>query len=130
VNVVLTRWAHQDCMPGKWVDNTSYFGANRRKRPNKRLLDRRRYDDAGDPPPLAALLRRLRVRLGGVTPEDKRQALEILKAAIAESNRLGYRRCAAALLEADRALRAGAREGPAMADDCVVQALDHAAGKR
>jgi hypothetical protein len=117
-------------MVTRWVDNGSYVGPDRRRRPSKRLLDRRRFDEAGDPPPLAALLRRLRVRVTGPSPEDRRHALEMLKAAMGEANRLGWRHCAAALAAADAALRAGGRDAPATADARVVEAIAHAAASR
>jgi hypothetical protein len=117
-------------MAAKWVDNSAYFGPDRRRRPNKRLLDRRRHNEAGEPPPLAGLLRRLRVRISAPGAEDRRQALEMLKAAIGEASRLGWRECAAVLADADQALRTGGREGVTIADACVVQALDHASAGR
>jgi len=117
-------------MATRWVDNSAYFGPDRRRRPSKRLLDRRRVDEAGDPPPLAALLRRLRVRIAGPTADDRRHALDMLKAAIGEASRRGWRQCAAELADADQALRTGGRDGPALADTHVVKAMDHAGAGR
>jgi len=113
-------------MPNRWVDNSAYFGPDRRRKPSKRWNDRRRLDEAGDPPPLAALLRRLRVRVAGRSADDRRHALEMLKAAIAESARLNWRQCHAALLDADEIVRTGSKSLSA-ADDLIVQALEHAA---
>ena len=115
-------------MATRWVDNTSYFGPDRRRRPNKRWNDRRRLDEAGEAPPVTALLRRLRVRLGGASAEDRRNAFDMLRAAIAEASRLGWRQCAAALMAADEILRTGAtEEAYAAADAHVVRAMEHAA---
>lgn len=117
-------------MAAKWVDNGGYFGPDRRRRPAKRLLDRRRLDEAGEPPPLTALLRRMRVRIGGLSADDRRHALDMLKAAISEANRLGWRHCEAALVEADRILRTGGPGAAAAADAKVVDAQEHAGGRR
>jgi hypothetical protein len=118
-------------MPTRWVDLTSYFGPDRRRKPSKRWNDRRRLDEAGEPPPLGALLRRLRVRVAGPSAEDRRHALEIVKAAIAESSRLNWRRCAAALIRVDELLRTdGGREAVAAADTLIVEALEHAGAGR
>ena len=115
-------------MAKSWVDNTAYFGPDRRRKPSKRWNDRRRLDEAGEPPPLAGLLRRLRVRVAGPSAEDRRHALDMLKAAIAEASRLGWRRCAAALVNADDTLRTGgSRDVAATADALIVEALEHAA---
>ena len=115
-------------MAGKWVDNTEYFGPDRRRRPGKRLMDRRRYDEAGELPPAGALPRRLRVRLGGATAEARRHAIEMLKGAIYEASRLGWRETAAALQAADHLLRSGAT--PAAIDAKIVEAMDHAGANR
>ena len=117
-------------MAAKWVDNTGYFGADRRKTGGKRMFDRRRFDEAGKPPPLSALLRRARVRLNGQSEDDRRHAFEILKAAIAEANRLGWARCATSLIEAERALRSDRSDAVSLADDKVAEALGHAGGGR
>lgn len=117
-------------MAAKWVDNQTYIGPDRRRRPAKRLMDRRRLDEAGEPPALAALLRRLRVRINGSTPEDRHHALAMLKAAIGEASKRGWRQCASALADADQALRTNGREGAALADACIVSAMDHAGAGR
>jgi hypothetical protein len=113
-------------MAAKWVDNTGYFGPDRRKPGRKRLLDRRRFDESGQPPPVAAMLRRARVRINGPSEDDRRHALEILKGAIEQANRLGWARCATAVIEADRALRSGRADAVSTADDKVAEALGHA----
>lgn len=117
-------------MAPKWVDNSAYIGPDRRRRPAKRLLDRRRHDEAGQPPPVGALLRRLRVRISGSSAEDHRHALEMVKAAISEANKLGWRRCVEALIAADEVLRTGGPNAPHIADTWIVQALDHAGAGR
>jgi hypothetical protein len=117
-------------MATKWVDNGDYFGPDRRRRPGKRLLDRRRHDEAGQPPSVGALLRRLRVRIGGSSADDRHHALEMVKAAIDQAHRLGWQRCAEALIAADEALRIGGADAAHVADAHVVQALDHAGSGR
>jgi hypothetical protein len=118
-------------MPSKWVDNKSYFGADRRLRPSKRWNDRRRHDESGEPPPLGALLRRLRVRVAGPSADDRQHALEMVKAAIAEASRLNWRHCAAALVRVDQILRTnGGRQATAAAEALIVEALEHAGAGR
>jgi hypothetical protein len=114
-------------MANRWVDNSGYFGLDRRRKPSRRWNDRRRLDEAGEPPPLGALLRRLRVRIAAPGAEARRHALDMLGAAIGEATRLGWRRCAAVLMMADEALRAGARDAAATADTLIVEAQEHAA---
>lgn len=46
-----------------WIDQESYCGLDRRHRLMMRLLERRRANLAGPPPPLATSLRRLRMRI-------------------------------------------------------------------
>lgn len=47
-----------------WVDQESYFGPDRRQGDGGlRLIERRRVNDAGSPPPLATALRQLRLRV-------------------------------------------------------------------
>jgi hypothetical protein len=118
-------------MPSRWVDNTNYFGPDRRRKPAKRWNDRRRQDEAGEPPPVGALLRRLRVRIAGPSAEDRRHALEMVKAAISECSRLGWYRCAATLVRVDDLIRGdGGREAVARADVLIVEALEHAGAGR
>ena len=115
-------------MATRWVDNAAYFGPDRRRKPSKRWNDRRKLDEAGEPPPLAALLRRLRVRVAGQTAEDRRHAFDMLKAAINEASRMGWRQCATTLMSADELLRTGGRRDVAAAADAlIVEALEHAA---
>jgi hypothetical protein len=47
----------------EWVDYKDYFGPNRRRGRNKRLLDRRKDDVVGNPPSLRTALRQLRLRV-------------------------------------------------------------------
>jgi hypothetical protein len=47
-----------------WIDCESYFGPDRRRKPaGMRLRERRRYNCAGNPPPLNTALRQLRMRI-------------------------------------------------------------------
>ncbi len=47
-----------------WVDHSSYFGPDRRRNPGgMRIRERRRYDYAGNAPPLNTALRQLRMRI-------------------------------------------------------------------
>lgn len=117
-------------MASKWVDNGEYFGPDRRRRPSRRLLDRRRQDLSGDPPPLGAMLRRLRVRIGGQSSEDRKHALDMFAAAIGQAHRLGWRKCAEALQAGDRVFRDGGRDAAALADAKVCEAMDHAGAGR
>jgi hypothetical protein len=110
-------------MASKWVDNTEYFGPDRRKRSgHKRWSDRRRDNEASELPPLGALLRRLRVLTQNLAaPDDRRRAIQIMSGALREAHRLGYPRCAAALQAADRALREPG--GGGAADAHLVEAM-------
>ena len=118
-------------MPNRWVDNTGYFGPDRRRKPSKRWNDRRRQDESGDPPPLGALLRRLRVRVAGPSAEDRRHALEMVKAAIAECSRRNMPQCTAILVRIDELLRTdGGRQAVAAADALIIEALEHAGAGR
>lgn len=75
----------------KWVDNEVYFGPDRRQRDGgKRWGDRRRLNDSGEPPPMGAVLRRLRIMLTDLNDPAKRQrAQQMISLAILEANRLG-----------------------------------------
>ena len=118
-------------MATRWVDIANYFGPDRRRKPSKRWNDRRRLDEAGEPPALGALLRRLRVRVAGSGPDDRRHALEMLKAAIAEADRRGWRQCAATLVSLDQLLRTSGRaDTVAAADALIIQAMAHAGAGR
>ena len=127
MNAPLAKLSYESgAMAAKWVDNGEYYGPDRRRRPSRRLLDRRRLDTAGEPPPLGALLRRLRVRITGQSTDDHKHALDMFSAAMGQANRLGWRKCAEALQAADRAFRAGGRNAAAIADAKVCEAMDHA----
>lgn len=111
-------------MNRKWVDNEVYFGPDRRSRGGaKRWGDRRSYDDAGDPPPLGAVLRRLRVRLSE-TPSvtHRHHAMQLLNLAINHATRLGNAPCAASLRRAAPLITADQFE---QADRLVVEAMAH-----
>ena len=46
-----------------WVDNTSYFGSDRRCKRTMRMLERRRENYAGPAPSLSIAMRQLRMRV-------------------------------------------------------------------
>ena len=47
-----------------WVDPETYFGPARRRKPGgMRIRERRRYNYAGNPPPVSTALRQLRMRI-------------------------------------------------------------------
>jgi hypothetical protein len=119
-------------MRRKWVDIDRYFGPDRRRRPaDKRWNERRRGDSAGQPPPLGALLRRLRVQMMGLaTADDRARALALLSAAIGEAERMGMSECADALKHADHALRLGAGRDVRAADARISDAITLAAAAR
>jgi|GEM_PF-1952903 len=118
-------------MATKWVDNTDYFGPDRRKRSGSKLWnERRHHNDAGDLPPLGAMLRRLRVQMVSLTTDAVPHALQLITGAIAEANRQGFRQCASALYEADAVLRQRGAAGANTADTHLIEAMDHAGGRR
>lgn len=89
-------------MNRKWVDNEVYFGPDRRKGGlGKRWGDRRYFDDAADqPPPLGAVLRRLRVHLSDiVTADDRRRTYDLARFAASEAERQHLPLCADPLRE-------------------------------
>lgn len=115
-------------MAGKWVDNEVYFGPDRRKRDgSKRWNERRQMNDAAaKPPPLGALLRRLRVRLANPpTAEEYHHIAQILNLAIAEANRQNLSACSNAL---QNAAHLAANRKFADADTQVVEAMARASG--
>ncbi len=115
-------------MRNKWVDNSDYFGPDRRLRSGpKRWNDRRRHDEAGQPPALAAMLRRIRVQLMNMpTPDDRRRAHQMLNAAVKEAERLHYYRCADVLKRLDSDLRNIRGANASALDALINEALDHA----
>jgi hypothetical protein len=96
-------------MSGKWVDNEVYFGPNRRRRGlGKRWGDRRTFDEAGQPPPLGAALRRLRLHLSDIkTADDQQLSHELACFAMAEAERQQLPACAVQLRDAIALLEAG-----------------------
>lgn len=108
-------------MTNKWVDNEFYFGPDRRKRDGgKRWGDKRKLNDAAEPPPLSAVMRRLRVVLIDMrSPEDRNHALQLVRLAVASADRIGMRACADALSEASRYI---ANNDAASADAKIVEA--------
>jgi hypothetical protein len=96
-------------MNRKWVDNEVYFGPDRRKGGlGKRWGDRRSFDDSGEPPPLTAVMRRLRVHLSDVgTPADRRHAYDLARFAASEAERLHLPACADHLREVLRLIAGG-----------------------
>ena len=119
-------------MRDKWVDTHGYFGQDRRRRASgKRWKDRRQLDETGEPPPLGALLRRVRVLMTDLsTPDDRRRALQLLNAAVSSAERQHFFKCADALKKAEQALRLGGPPEAAAADGHIVQAIDCAASRR
>ena len=108
-------------MNRKWVDNEVYFGPDRRKGGlGKRWGDRRSYDDAGEPPPLGAVMRRLRVQLNGaLSGDDRRRDYELARFAASEAERQHLTACADHLRTVLEAVRTGDFTS---ADNAVVQA--------
>lgn len=109
-------------MTKKWVDNEVYFGPDRRTRGgSKRWGDRRTYNDAAEPPPLGAVLRRLRVRLSGdPTAEDRHHAMQLLNLAIYAAGNERMPKCAATLRDAAPLITADRFEE---ADRLVIEAM-------
>lgn len=108
-------------MANKWVDNEFYFGPDRRKGGlGKRWGDRREMDDAADPPPLGAVLRRMRVLLIDMrTAEERRHIMQLGNLAITEAEKMHKMACADAVKEALRRLHANDVAG---ADAMVIEA--------
>jgi hypothetical protein len=119
-------------MREKWVDNTVYFGPDRRRRSaSKRWGDRRQSDEAGQLPPLGQMLRRARVQMLGLnTPEERRRVLALLSAAINEAERQQLFQCADSLKQAEQILRASAAKDSSAAEACINDAMNHAAASR
>ena len=109
-------------MNRKWVDNEVYFGPDRRLRGgSKRWGDRRSYNDASDPPPLGAVLRRLRVRLSeDPSSAHRHHAMQLLNLAILHAEQLHNLPCAQALRRAAPLITADQFED---ADRLVVDAM-------
>lgn len=109
-------------MNRKWVDNEVYFGPDRRTRGgSKRWGDRRTYNDASEPPPLGAVLRRLRLRLSeDPNPTSRHHAMQLLNLAIAHCETLRIPECAATLRRAAPCITA---DQFALAESYVVDAL-------
>lgn len=109
-------------MSRKWVDNEVYFGPDRRLRGlGKRWGDRRQYDDAGDAPPLGAVLRRMRVMLVDLAYADRSRFLQLATLAIREAERLRLPACADAIKDACRLVNA--KDNP-RADAAMVEAMN------
>lgn len=96
-------------MKRKWVDNEVYFGPDRRKGGlGKRWGDKRSYDDAGEPPPLGAVMRRLRVQLNGISSaEERRKVYDLARFAASEAERQHLPQCADHLRNVLEAIKAG-----------------------
>ncbi|MBL8547751.1 MAG: hypothetical protein JNL81_14885 [Hyphomonadaceae bacterium] len=108
-------------MNKKWVDNEVYFGPDRRNGGlGKRWGDRRSYDDAGPPPPIGAVMRRLRVQLNSVVSgEDRRRVYDLARFAAAEAERQHLTATADHLRAVLDAIKIGDFTA---ADDSVMQA--------
>lgn len=107
-----------------WVDNEVYFGPDRRNREGgKRWGDRRRLNDAGEPPSLGNLLRRLRVLLmDSANPDRRQRALQVANLAIFDAEELGLRECAERIREASRHINSNARNAIVAADALLIEA--------
>lgn len=116
-------------MNRKWVDNEVYFGPDRRKGGlGKRWGDKRSYDDAGEPPPLGAVMRRLRVQLNGVaSADDRRRVYELARFAASEAERQHMPECADSLRNVMTSIVAGDFTN---ADAWVMDAQAHFSGTR
>lgn len=108
-------------MNKKWVDNEVYFGPDRRNGGlGKRWGDRRSYDDAGAPPPIGAVMRRLRVQLNSVlSGEDRRRVYDLARFAASEAERQHLPVCADHLRVVMDSIRTGDFTA---ADAAVMQA--------
>lgn len=74
-----------------WVDHSSYFGPDRRRKPSGlRIRERRRYNCASSAPPLNTALRQLRMRIieaqgpGAAALSDRAQGVAMLAASHGE----------------------------------------------
>ncbi|MGE0596353.1 MAG: hypothetical protein AB7P07_08305 [Hyphomonadaceae bacterium] len=90
-------------MSGKWVENGNYFGPDRRRAGQRRLLDRRKQDDARDLPSLGVLLRRLRVQtVAARTDNERDQAIKLAAAAAAQAKKFNQPACVDKIQQAVR----------------------------
>lgn len=119
-------------MSQKWVDNTGYFGPDRRLRSGKRLLrERRRFDEATHPPALPALLRRVRVQLLGLqSAGDREHALELAALAIERAQILQLAEPARMIEAAVRIIADGEPSAYPHADALLAEAANIASGQR
>lgn len=74
-----------------WVDHASYFGPDRRRKlSGMRIRERRRYNYAGNAPPLNTALRQLRMRVleaqgpGAAALSDRARGVSMLAASYGE----------------------------------------------
>lgn len=92
------------------------------------MAHRRRHDEAGRPPPLGALLRRLRVQLMDMSgPNQRRRAMQILDAALTEAQRQHEFGVLDVLRRAQLMLRTGAAADLPAVDGAISEALAMAA---
>lgn len=120
-------------MNKKWVDNEVYFGPDRRKREGgKRWGDRRHVNDViNEPPPLGALLRRLRVMVTDADdPYRRGRMLQILGLAIAEADQMHLRACSDRLLEVRRLVSTNAKGTRVQVDQLLTEAITIAQAPR
>lgn len=119
-------------MTDKWVDTSKYFGPDRRRRSGqKRWGDRRALNEAGKPPALGSMLRRIRVQLmSQQSPEERKLTLQILSAAIGDAERQRFHHCADALKQADKILRLSGAHAVSDAEARIIEAMDHAGNQR
>ncbi|HVY86727.1 MAG TPA: hypothetical protein VG943_16460 [Caulobacterales bacterium] len=115
-------------MRQKWVDNSAYMGPDRRRvSTGRRWKERRHADEAGDPPALGALLRRIRVAMLSLQEKANRdRALLLTRAAADSAERLQFAACAAKVREAGRLIAvvdAKDLRAVARADAMIVEAM-------
>ncbi|HVZ99820.1 MAG TPA: hypothetical protein VG841_05855 [Caulobacterales bacterium] len=115
-------------MREKWVDNSAYLGPDRRRvAERRRWSERRRGDEAGELPPLGALLRRVRVSIMSLERRNERdRALKLARGAQEQAERLGLPACAAKVRDAARMIAVVDAKDPralARADSLIVEAM-------
>lgn len=120
-------------MRSKWVDNTDYIGPDRRRAsPGLRWRERRRFDETTpEPPPLGAMLRRLRVQILGMqSAADRLHVMQLAAAAAKQAEVQRSFPCADIIREVSReVMRANLQDATIRAslDSRLIDALNIAA---
>lgn len=93
-------------MRGKWVDNSDYFGPDRRRTSARRWNERRRYDETlPEAPSLAAMLRRVRVQILGMSSSaDRMHVMQLITAATSQAELQRNLACADIIRDISRTL--------------------------